>query len=273
MNYPDVKTEVLSNDALAPIFRMQRCLYPDGSKAIWHSSPCYHSLLALKGCAVFREEGGAELRCEHTALLTIPNNLPYCWRMEGETMLFQCMYHPFNFVDHGALAGLFGSVSRHLALVKIPEDEFENFKRHMEIDISGPPDTMGLVLSTDFLRLMSVASSLSLEKSGHLYKHPALATAIAFLERNVSGEVSLAELAAVASLGTSRLSQLFREYTGKSPLQYFAMLKVRRALTMMQVDGLRACEVAKLLGFSSESYFRRFCKRQTGHSLGALLRK
>ena len=270
MNFPDVLLRLLAEDTIAPLFRIQHCVYPDGCVSMDHQNEFHHTILSLEGCAIFKEQDHSELRCEPGTLLTIPPHVNYKWHMEGRTSLFQSLHNPFNFIEHRALANLFGPVQRHLAAIRLPEGEFAELKRRIEIDMDALEGSRGLLLSSDVLRAMAFAAALSMSSDSPDAGHPALAKAMVFLEGNLSRELSLDELACHSGLTSSRLSHLFRQHTGTSPMQYFAMLKASRATTLMLADGLRVCEVAERLGFASESYFRRFYKRQTGNTPGSL---
>lgn len=71
-------------------------------------------------------------------------------------------------------------------------------------------------------------------------------------------------LSAVAGVSTSHLSTLFKSLTGRSPLQYFICLRIRRACELLRDPDLRVKQVAALLGYYDQFYFSRIFKLVTG---------
>ena len=264
--FTEVDARILSTAPLPPMFLIQTCFYRTGCSTPYHSTDYSHAILSLSGHAVFQEKGKAAFDCVPGVFFVIPPGVPYMWRSESDALLFQCQHKPFTFLEHRTLAQLFGTSQRRISYFTLDPEDFKSFKLRLEKDMAKEEPERGLMLSTDMLRIM--ASAASLAKAGDRSEHPALIKAIAYLEENVCREVTLEELAKHAGLGSSRLSQLFREEVGKSPMQYMAMLKAERATALLLVDGLSSCEVAERLGFSSDSYFRRFYKLQTGDTPG-----
>ena len=70
-------------------------------------------------------------------------------------------------------------------------------------------------------------------------------------------------------LGYSRLSKIFKRYTGLSPHQYYRQLKINRAKELLQAKQYSIKEVAFRLSFENTYYFSRIFKRKTGLSPSA----
>ncbi len=248
------------------MYLIQFCVYQKGDSTAYHAAEHNNAILTLSGHAEFQESGHEKFDCLPGTFFVIPPRVSYKWRIVEELTLFQCLHKPFSFLKHRAFANLFGVSNRHLSSFQLEKRDFEEFKQRIERDAECQEDARGLMLSADMLRIM--ASAVALFTAGDTSQHPALVRAISHLEANVHRSISLTELSRHAGMGSSRLSQLFRERVGKSPMQYLAMLKAEHATKLLLVDDLRAGEAADRLGFSSESYFRRFYKRQTGVSPG-----
>lgn len=266
--FAKVSVNVLSTALLPPMSCLQQCLYRADDATPFHAAEYHHAILTLSGHACFQEYGGEEFSCRAGTFFVIPPRVPYRWRILADTLLLQCMHEPFSFLTSRGLAKLYGAAQRHIVWFDLDPAEFAVWRDRFAQDRGTPADVRGVMLSADMLRVM--ASALAMYKAGDSSQHPALIRAIGYLEANLHRDVSLAELARHAGMGSSRLSQLFRERVGKAPKQYLAMLKAERATTLLAVEGLRAREVADRLGFSSESYFRRFYKQQTGVAPGQL---
>jgi AraC-like DNA-binding protein len=274
MRFPAVATTVHSDHALRPMVRFQTCRYPAGLSSPDHTIPLRQTILVLEGRGLFHQAGHPAIVCLPGVLLVLPDAVPYRWRFDRETALFQCHHHPFNPLEHRALAGLFGSMMDRLAGIRLPGGLFTELSRRISADIALPPVARGLALSADLLRAMAAAVEAGDGPGDDAAgSHPGLARALAHLEANVHREVGLGELALQAGLGPSRLAELFRLHTGHSPGRHHAHLRAERATTLLLAEGLGATEIAERLGFASESCFRRFYRRVTGRTPGAVRRR
>ncbi len=80
------------------------------------------------------------------------------------------------------------------------------------------------------------------------------------LETHYAENLSLAEYARRYLMSESSLRSLFREYTGKSVIQYRNAVRLRRAEELIR-DGMRVGEAAVAVGFSSASFYCRQVKK------------
>jgi len=76
------------------------------------------------------------------------------------------------------------------------------------------------------------------------------------LETRYSESHSLADYARSYLMSESSLRSLFREYTGKSVIQYRNAVRLRRAEELIR-DGMRVGEAALTVGFSSAAFYCR----------------
>lgn len=65
-------------------------------------------------------------------------------------------------------------------------------------------------------------------------------------------------------LNRSTLLRLFREKTNASPSEYLCMLRLQKALSMLNNPRLTINEIAAQCGFNDANYFCRFFKKRTG---------
>lgn len=85
--------------------------------------------------------------------------------------------------------------------------------------------------------------------------------AIAFMEAHLTEKLTLERI--VCALGTNRtgLNAAMRSFTGRSTLQYFTLLRLRRAEEMLLSGDGSVLEIAHLCGFEDENYFIRAFKK------------
>lgn len=90
--------------------------------------------------------------------------------------------------------------------------------------------------------------------------------AIAYISENLHKKFTLSEIAPLTGLSYVQFLRRFQSYTGMTPAQYVAQMRVQKAKNLL-VDGeLLIKEIAQLCGFENEYYFSNFFKKQTGVS-------
>ena len=77
-------------------------------------------------------------------------------------------------------------------------------------------------------------------------------------------ELTVRDIAARAHTSERTLNRRFREETGRSPLQWLAQLRVRRAQELLESSDLGVEEIARQVGFRSISNFRATFTRHSG---------
>lgn len=97
--------------------------------------------------------------------------------------------------------------------------------------------------------------------------HP-VGAAIAFMQADLSRQVTVPELAEVVAMSPSAFAHLFKSITGVSPYQFGKRLRLDRARTMLVEDGTSVSEAAASVGYSSLSHFINEFKRQFGVTPG-----
>lgn len=83
---------------------------------------------------------------------------------------------------------------------------------------------------------------------------------------NLDDPPSVSELAAACCLSVSRFSHLFRQVTGKSPLEFTKSMQLERARELLSSTDLSIREISEMLHFSDQNYFSRVFKRGMGMS-------
>ncbi|MCB0146332.1 MAG: helix-turn-helix transcriptional regulator, partial [Caldilineaceae bacterium] len=91
-------------------------------------------------------------------------------------------------------------------------------------------------------------------------------SSLIFLRANIDRSLSLAEMAAHAGLSESHFSRIFKEQTGHAPLDYFILLKMQHASTLLALTSLPVREVATQVGYGDPYYFSRLFKKVLGVS-------
>jgi AraC-like DNA-binding protein len=271
-----VRRTVLGSSPISPIRHITQCSYPSGIDCDYHSrntATLSHAILTLSGRIVFQELNRKELLCVPGTVLIIPKYCNIRWQTEKDTVLFQCFHEDFNLEEHGALATLFGPLQRHLATVETGLELAENLEHRLALaKTSYAKELMYSLAALDFLGAAVEAMQRLSQDASQESGHSSLSRCLNHIERNLHREMTLQELSGHSCLGVSRLSEVFRESLGVSPMQYIARRKTEIAERLLSAEGgLSVGEVATRLGFNSLSYFSRFFKRQTGRNPSSII--
>lgn len=90
------------------------------------------------------------------------------------------------------------------------------------------------------------------------------------IEANLTGDLSIAELAACANLSSYHFSRLFRNSFGRSPHQYLIERRIDRARQLVLFSDLPLSQVARLVGIGDQSQLTRHFTRLLGVPPGRL---
>lgn len=86
------------------------------------------------------------------------------------------------------------------------------------------------------------------------------------LRENLNSNIDAQQLASELNTGYSYFRNMFKKYTGMSPVQYHLQLRIKRAEDMLLMTQKPVKEIALELGFESLFYFSRLFKKKTEKS-------
>jgi len=92
-----------------------------------------------------------------------------------------------------------------------------------------------------------------------------------YIEANLSEPLQLSAIAEAACMSRFHFARLFREQTGRSPMEYLRMCRIERARQLLRADGQRIGQIATELGFYDQSHFVRWFRRSLGCTPSAYL--
>jgi two-component system, response regulator YesN len=88
----------------------------------------------------------------------------------------------------------------------------------------------------------------------------------AYIESNLSEDLSLVRLAEQVYLNPSYLSRLFKQVTGVNLSDFIESARVKHAKELLEKDCLRVNEIARRVGYDTAASFTRFFRKSTGTS-------
>jgi len=93
---------------------------------------------------------------------------------------------------------------------------------------------------------------------------PRVKAVIGIMVELVADQASVRTLSRSINLSPSRLRQLFKKETGRSPMQYLRVLRMKKAEHLLRSTFLSVKEVAFLSGGKDASHFVRDFKKHCG---------
>ena len=157
------------------------------------------------------------------------------------------------------------------ALGKIPNDYENKNPLDFSKEIFGSTQLMQSYFSEFLIKLIrhgkELSDTISPSAEGRLIAKNSLAELISdYLQKNIYSPLTLSNVCNQFLIGKSKLSVIFRDYTGESPIKYYTRLKISEAKKLLREDLLSVSEIADLLCFSGIHNFSRAFKKATGFS-------
>lgn len=89
---------------------------------------------------------------------------------------------------------------------------------------------------------------------------------IHFFEENIERHITLKSVSEFVNISPSRLSALFKQKIGYSPLNYFILLKIKKASELLDTTDMKINQICVKLGFDDQYYFSRQFSKIMGMS-------
>lgn len=109
--------------------------------------------------------------------------------------------------------------------------------------------------------------------SGNNHYKDLIDLAIHYCEENIDKRLTAHDISSFVGLSTSRLSAVFKEKTGYSPMNYFNILKIKRACTLLETTNLKMNQICAMIGIDDQYYFSRLFSKIMGISPTVYRRK
>ncbi len=166
------------------------------------------------------------------------------------------------------------SIELHLHL-RDPQLEHIGWAVKAELETDAPlgrlySDSLGLALAAHLLRRYARASAPR-RVVGGLSKRR-LQRVKEYINQHLSDDLTLAELAEVASVSPSHFKALFKQSVGLPVHQYVVRCRVEYAMERLLMDDLPLSDLALQAGFANASHLARWMRRIAGITPGVLKR-
>lgn len=222
---------------------------------------------------VLRESGGETTQGEYFAgqVSIHPAGMPIRWEWKSRVELLMLTLAPAyldavarrTFGQDAAPVELWHEEGRHDPLVNNVAAAL--LRELLAVDAGTPTFVDGLarVLSVHLIRRYAQGAPTAREA---VRAHRGVSAAVRFIRQNFAQPLTLADIAAAASLSPFHLTRLFKKTLGMSPHQYLLEVRVHGANALLSTgaDGPTLAQVATAVGFSDQSHLTRQFKRILG---------
>ncbi|MEO8204823.1 MAG: AraC family transcriptional regulator [Chthoniobacterales bacterium] len=87
---------------------------------------------------------------------------------------------------------------------------------------------------------------------------------INYMKEHYRERITLASLSKLVFVSSNHLSTIFREYTGRSPIDYLIQLRMEEASRLLQSPQYAIGEIGTMVGYEDAAYFSRHFRKHFG---------
>jgi AraC-like DNA-binding protein len=90
-------------------------------------------------------------------------------------------------------------------------------------------------------------------------------SAVKYVEKNMArADLSVEELSRQLGMSRVHLYKRMRQITGKTPIEFIRVLRLKRAAQLLRESQLNVSEIAYQVGFNNPKYFANYFKQEFG---------
>jgi AraC-like DNA-binding protein len=241
----------------------------------WHFHEEYEIIYIIKGNGV-RLVGDNISNFQSGELVLVGPNMPHLWRTTKDVssvdriiIKFGASPNGIDLFDLPEFASIQALLKNSNTGISFPFDVIRQVHDHfLDIaDASGPQKWIHLlqiltILSNndDYERLSSPYVGISTQNTGEIR----LSKVISYISENFDQEISLDEIADIASMTVQSFCRYFKKRTNKTFIQFLNEYRIGKACVLLIENKMPIGQIWSALGFNSSTNFNRFFKRLYG---------
>ncbi len=157
------------------------------------------------------------------------------------------------------------------ALGNVPSQYTDRANLSFGSDVFGASQLLTCHLTEFLIKLARSGSSITTKvtpskQSRDIANNSICELVCEYMKKNLYSDISLKELCEIFLMGKTQMCKIFRECTGKSPMEFYASLKIHQAKRLLREKQYSVSQVSDMLGYSSIHTFSRAFKTSTGMS-------
>jgi AraC family transcriptional regulator len=215
----------------------------------------------------------------HGDIDIIPSGTPSSWELKDNDTVLTLGLDPDFLASVALELGLQPGEEQIRNRFKVRDPQIEHIAWALQAAMeSGSPcdrlylDSVATALASRLLRKHGALTNGDVLQARHSLSQRRLKRVLEFIEENLSSDLSLDEIAAVAGLGLSQCKLLFRQATGLPIHQYVIRCRVERAAWLLRQGKMPISQVALEAGFAHQSHMALHMRRVLGTSPKAFQR-
>lgn len=221
-------------------------------------------IIFLKNCrGTYISKSGVKFYAPPKSLICLPQGSVYtCINLNCTNTIDDAILIEFNVIKENKILS-FSDSPFLIRDVNIPiaAELLNNTVQAYEASVHSP-----LAVKSSIYQLLShICKDKMLKNQEHFSP---ISSGIELIEANPLSEISIEDIANSCNVSTCYFRRLFKQYSGKSPLQYRMELRLNMAKRMLE-NGESSLEyISEALNFESTSYFCRIFKKKFGITAG-----
>lgn len=156
-------------------------------------------------------------------------------------------------------------------LGKIPGDYNDKRSLKFNFDIFGSSQLLECYFTEFLIKLIRGGNNISKqviisENSRNIANNSISELICDYMKKNIYSSIVLKDICTHFLIGKTQLCQIFKDSTGKTPMEYYSKLKIKEAKKLIRESTYSVSEISEMLGYSSIHIFSRAFKKKTGMS-------
>lgn len=251
-----VAQQILKENLLLPPFK--RVMLVDYPLHTGSNVPHCHSTLQIIAVVSGEMQFNFEesFRIKPGDILLIPANVPHTWETLKEASAVQLLLFLSFCEEYMDLRPL---RVRKSCVIHMHERKLKALWKNIVHEQNGLLPATNVVISSLLLKFLADMMRIFSKENLDIVSSSsdAVTKVYYYIIAHYAEKITLQQLASVASLSVSRFSALFRERTGKAPMEFLIWFRLEKVREMIFSSDLRINEIAERCGFTSICNFHR----------------
>ncbi|MFD0714864.1 AraC family transcriptional regulator [Paenibacillus sp. GCM10027626] len=166
------------------------------------------------------------------------------------------------------VAQLDGFTFPYTTIVREPQHYIRLFQRMLQL-FQTRRSGYHLGMRACMLDMISLLVEELTTAEGVMKQHPhknVIHEAIHWMEKHYMHDIPLSEFSSQFYLSPNYFRTLFKQATGKTPIEYLTAIRIEKAKQLMQEDSYTISQISTMVGYADLHYFSRLFKKLEGLS-------